>query len=58
MRVCDVLTALSVLERSYVVLSSNCCMYICLLRRGHVLRSGDCCMYVSVAARLCFASGV
>jgi len=56
--VCDVLTALSVLERSYVVRSSNCCMYICPLRRGHVLRSGDCCVYVSVAARLCFALGV
>jgi len=28
---------LYVLERSYVVLSSNCCMYMCLLRRGHVL---------------------
>ena len=55
---CDVLTELSVLERSYVVRSSNCCMYICLLRRGHVSRSGDCCVYVSVVARLCCASGV
>ena len=38
--VCDVLTALSVcvFERSYIVLSSNCCMYMCLLRSSHVLR--------------------
>ena len=56
--VCDVVTALSVLERSYVVRSSNCCMHICLLRRGHMLRSGDCCVYVFVAARLCFVLGV
>jgi len=52
-RVCYVLTALSVcvLERSYVVLSSNCCICMCLLSRGHVLRSGDCRVYVCLLQR-------
>ena len=31
--VCDVLTALSVLERSYVVRSSNCCVYVSVAAR-------------------------
>ena len=45
------LHCLCVLERSYVVLSSNCCIYMCLLSRGHVLRSGDCCAYVCLLQR-------
>ena len=52
-RVCVMylLHCLRVLERSYVVLSSNCCIYMCLLSRGHVLRSGDCCAYVCLLQR-------
>ena len=31
--VCDVLAALSVLERSYIVRSSNCCVYMSVAAR-------------------------